>query len=240
MKLEAEKIITDESKNVGTIAAKEKKKKVMMGLLKLVLNKGRLHLAWGCVFKDLLDMLEMPYMRRLIASPLTRLLADFLKDPLVRSMVKAGNWAHLLNQLHQLLDDAPPGLEKSLVDVVGLLCSVLTHGPEYSCMNKELTDQGTWKLVKSLLLLRDDIMRPESDARMESIRVANILIRQASHDCRSEACRLGEDTVQVVVRSWADRREGCESVLEFLNLQMAVHHPLGATLEEEGAMTHNH
>lgn len=200
MKLEAEKLVTDESKNVGTLATREKKKKGMVGFLKLVLNKGRLQLTWGSVIKDLLGMLEMPQMRRLIASPLTRLLADFLKDPLVRSLVKAGDWAHLLNQLHQLVNDAPPGLEKSLVEVVRLLCSVLTHGPEYSCMNKELTDKGTWKLVKSLLLLRDDIMRPESDARMESIRVANILVHQASLDCRREACRLGEETVQVVVK----------------------------------------
>ena len=236
MKLEAEKLITDESKNVGSVATRDKKKKGMVGFLKLVLNKGRLQLTWGSVIKDLLDMLEMPQMRRLIASPLTRLLADFLKDPMVRSLVKAGDWPHLLNQLHQLVADAPPGLEKSLVEVVSLLCLVLTHGPDYSCMNKELTDKGTWKLVKSLLLLRDDIMRPESNARMESIRAANILVCQAALDCRSEACRLGEDTVQVVVRSWADRREGSEAVLEFLKLQMAVHHPLGANLEEEGAI----
>ena len=236
MKLEAEKLITDESKNVGTLATREKKKKGMVGLLKLVLNKGRLHLTWRNVIGDLLGMLEMPYMRNLIASPLTRLLADFLKDPLVRSMVKSGDWPDLLNQLRQLLADAPPGLEKSLVEVVSLLCLVLTYGPEYSCMNKELTDKDTWKLVKSLLLLRDDIMRPESDARLESIRAANILVGQASLDCRREACRLGEDTVQVVVRSWSDRREGSEAVLEFLRLQMAVHHPLGANLEEEGAM----
>ena len=38
------------------------------------------------------------------------------------------------------------------------------------------------------------------------------------------------------MRSWADRREGSEAVLEFLQLQMAVHHPLGASLEEEGAI----
>ena len=236
MKLEAEKLITDESKNIGTLATREKKKKGMVGLLKLVLNKGRLHLTWRNVIGDLLGMLEMPYMRNLIASPLTRLLADFLKDPLVRSMVKSGDWPDLLNQLRQLLADAPPGLEKSLVEVVSLLCLVLTYGPEYSCMNKEMTDKETWKLVKSLLLLRDDIMRPESDARLESIRAANILVGQASLDCRREACRLGEDTVQVVVRSWSDRREGSEAVLEFLRLQMAVHHPLGANLEEEGAM----
>ena len=236
MKLEAEKLITDEAKNVGTVATREKKKNSMARFLKLVLNKGRLNLTWGSVIGDLLSMLEMPHMRRLIASPLTRLLADFLKDPMVRSMVRAGDWPHLLNQLHQLVADAPPGLEKSLVEVVSLLYLILTHGPEYSCMNKELTDKGTWKLVKSLLLLRDDIMRPESDARMESIRAANILVRQASLDCRREACSLGEDTVQVVVRSWADRREGNEAVVEFLKLQMAVHHPLGASLEEEGAM----
>ena len=218
MKLEAEKLITDESKNIGTLATREKKKKGMVGLLKLVLNRGRLHLTWRNVIGDLLGMLEMPYMRNLIASPLTRLLADFFKDPLVRSMVKSGDWPDLLNQLRQLLADAPPGLEKSLVEVVSLLCLVLTYGPEYSCMNKELTDKETWKLVKSLLLLRDDIMRPESDARLESIRAANILVGQASLDCRREACRLGEDTVQVVVRSWSDRREGSEAVLEFLRL----------------------
>ena len=42
--------------------------------------------------------------------------------------------------------------------------------------------------------------------------------------------------MQAVLRSWAYRREGGGVVLEFLRLQMAVHHPLGAVTEEEGAL----
>ena len=41
--------------------------------------------------------------------------------------------------------------------------------------------------------------------------------------------------MQAVLRSWGDRREQREAVLEFLRLQMAVHHPQGAATEEEGA-----
>ena len=56
LKLEAEKLIADESKNVGTEGTRDKKKKSMVGVLKLVLSKGRLQLAWGSVIKDLLCM----------------------------------------------------------------------------------------------------------------------------------------------------------------------------------------
>ena len=55
-------------------------------------------------------------------------------------------------------------------------------------------------------------------------------------DSRREAACLGEETVQAVLRSWADRREGGGVVMKFLRLQMAVHHPLGAVTEEEGAL----
>ena len=49
---------------------------------------------------------------------------------------------------------------------------------------------------------------------------ANCLVFKMGLDCRNLAIMLREDTVQVVIRVWGDKRDGGEAVLEFLILQV--------------------
>ena len=66
-------------------------------------------------------------------------------------------------------------------------------------MHRELTDKTGWALVRSLLLVRDEFARPESEARLSAIWAASCLIREVGRDCRGEAamqavlrcCRAG-------------------------------------------------
>ena len=43
--------------------------------------------------------------------------------------------------------------------------------------------------------------------------------------CRREVCKLGEETVHCVLQAWDERNPGTKPALDFLNLQILVHHP---------------
>ena len=241
LRLEKEKLVVEETKekqSKNAAALRQQKRQAVLGSLRLVLGKGRAHLAWGTVVADLLDLLDLVDSRRLFAAGVARLLVEVLGEPLVRAMVTVGEgathqWARLLAAVGALVEDAPPGLEATVV--CRLLHLTMLHGARYSCLHAQLAAPPAWRLVRRLLLAGDDFCRPESEARLETIRAGSALVRAAAREARAEAAALGEATLQAVLRSWGDKREVQEVVVEFLELQLAVHHPLGATREEEGA-----
>ena len=51
--------------------------------------------------------------------------------------------------------------------------------------------------------------------------------RHWSYECfdRAEVCQLGEETIQDVIPCWDERNAATEPVIEFLALQLQVHHP---------------
>uniref|UniRef100_A0A8C5DKK5 non-specific serine/threonine protein kinase n=1 Tax=Gouania willdenowi TaxID=441366 RepID=A0A8C5DKK5_GOUWI len=67
----------------------------------------------------------------------------------------------------------------------------------------------------------------------------NIFLRTAALNWRIRVCRLGEELLPTVMYVWGDMRPSAalrEEIVEFFNLQMCVHHPKGATTQDEGAL----
>lgn len=62
----------------------------------------------------------------------------------------------------------------------------------------------------------------------------------AAGDCRSQVCSLGEESILTLLHIWKNQSLSTkETLVEFLHLQMRVHHPKGALTEAEGAMATN-
>ena len=47
----------------ASVTSREDKKRVVIGLFKLVIRNARKHINWSSVMKDLVMVLEQPYMR---------------------------------------------------------------------------------------------------------------------------------------------------------------------------------
>lgn len=64
LRKEVDKIVEDMNKDKQgktSATSRESKKRVVIGLLKLVIRNARKHLNWSSVLQDLLMMLEQPY-----------------------------------------------------------------------------------------------------------------------------------------------------------------------------------
>ena len=80
-----------------------------------------------------------------------------------------------------------------------------------------------------MLLASDEFARTESEARLDCVRAASLLVRASARDRRAEETGLGEEAVQAVLRSWGHSRDALGPVLEFLRLQLAVHRATWST-----------
>jgi hypothetical protein len=225
LRKEVDKIVEDMNKDKQgktSATSRESKKRIVIGLFKLVIRKARKHLNWSSVLQDLLMMLEQPYMRLSYSEDVVRLLVDAVTNTTSRAMVKVGpgdnnQWVEIFQCVTTLFSDPPPGLDS--LKVCQLLHQTIRQGSMVTNMQVVLARKETWRLVRGVLL-SDKVARHDSEAKLECVMAANCLVLRMGLDCRNLAIMLGEDTVQVVIRVWGDKREGGEAVLEFLRLQV--------------------
>ncbi|PIK44287.1 putative serine-protein kinase ATM [Apostichopus japonicus] len=68
----------------------------------------------------------------------------------------------------------------------------------------------------------------------------NTFCLYAAGDCREQVCRLGEETILTLLHIWKAQHSTTKAALvDFMYLQMRVHHPKGALTEAEGARAVN-
>lgn len=68
----------------------------------------------------------------------------------------------------------------------------------------------------------------------------NVFLRSAAVNRRMRVCRLGEELLPSVLHVWAEMRPSAplkEEIVDFLNLQMCIHHPKGARTQDTGGAT---
>ena len=208
----------------ASAASRESKKRIVIGLFKLVIRNARKHLNWSSVLQELM-MLEQPYMRLSYSEDVVRLLVDAVTNTTSRAMVKVGpgdnnQWEKIFQCVTSLFSDPPPGLDS--LKVCQLLHQTIRQGSMVSNMQEVLARKETcrsWRLVRGVLL-SDKVDRHDSGAKLKCVMAANCLVLRMGLDCRNMAIMLGEDTVQAVIGVWGDKREGGEAVLEFLRLQV--------------------
>lgn len=69
------------------------------------------------------------------------------------------------------------------------------------------------------------------------ISALNSFLRSAAVNCRMRVCKLGEELLPSVLYWMDDMRPSValqEEIIEFLNLQICVHHPKGAKTQDTG------
>ena len=227
LRKEVDKIVEDMNKDKqgkASAASRESKKRIVIGLFKLVIRNARKHLNWSSVLQELM-MLEQPYMRLSYSEDVVRLLVDAVTNTISRAMVKVGpgdnnQWEKIFQCVTSLFSDPPPGLDS--LKVCQLLHQTIRQGSMVSNMQEVLARKETcrsWRLVRGVLL-SDKVDRHDSGAKLKCVMAANCLVLRMGLDCRNMAIMLGEDTVQAVIGVWGDKREGGEAVLEFLRLQV--------------------
>ncbi|XP_028656011.1 serine-protein kinase ATM [Erpetoichthys calabaricus] len=66
----------------------------------------------------------------------------------------------------------------------------------------------------------------------------NVFLRTSARNCRRRVCALGEEILPTIMYVWSQRRPQDhlkEEMVEFVSIQLHVHHPKGAKTEETGA-----
>ena len=200
---------------------------------KLVVKKGWRHISAGKLLSNLLDWLGDGFKRSQWADSLAGLLLDLVHDPACRTGIKSWQWLQLLDTA-QALFHTPAGLDSSMV--ARLLGAAVQVGGQAVCLTTRLCKPDLWELTGQALS-SVQFGRPDSAAQLELVRAAGWLVALAGLDHREAACRLGEKSLQAVVQVWRGRREEEQQVVvEFLQLQLAVHCPAGVTEPEAGAL----
>ena len=244
VKKETDKMIQDLQKesrakpSTSAATARENRKTSVMGLFKLVVREGRSCLSWSSVISDLLGMISHSYMRTAFAEELLTLLCQAVSNPASRAMISVtserNQWADILTTVLDILEDPPERLESLMV--ARLLQLSLHHGVREAVVTSVVSSPRMWRLMTEVLL-SEKIARHDSDAKLEFVRAANCLARSQCLHMRREAVQLGEKVIQAVILVWDDwRPERTEAVLEFMRLQMIVHHPGGESEVEAGAL----
>ena len=244
VKKETDKMIQDLQKereakpSASTLSSRENRKKSVMGLYKLVVRKGKSCLTWPSVITDLLGMMSHPFIRNNFADDLLTLLTEAITNSASRAKISVtrerNQWADILKTVLDTLEDPPERLESMVVS--RLLHLSLHHGTVEGVVRAVVRTERMWRVMRDVLL-SDKMARHDSHTKLECLRAANCLVRSCCLEQRRECAQLGEDVTQAVIMVWSDwRQESMEAVLEFLQLQMIVHHPGGESEVEAGAL----
>ena len=204
----------------------------------MIIKTARKYLSWSSVVSDLVQCLEQPFMRKTFAEDIMLLLVEALNHDHSRSMLTVtkdrNQWENILGSVLTIFEDPPPSTDPLIA--AQLLRLSLQHGSEMTCLMDVLLKDRVWRVLESALTSQD-FARADSEARLECVLAANAAMNTAGLECREAAVRLGEAAIRGVIPVWDLRRSGVkEAVIEFLLLQVVLHHPGSVAEVREGAM----
>ncbi|RVE64573.1 hypothetical protein OJAV_G00127090 [Oryzias javanicus] len=218
----------------NTLAIRQKKMAEVCSLIKYFIryaNKRGPRLNCGELLKHVMDVLHDSYRCSAYGENYSSIL---LKDILtVRKY-----WCEISQQQWQSLLDLYCGFfNSSSKSINRVLLSRVIHTLVRGCCTQTDTfsDALFSFFTKALLNAR---WEKHLSVLEHLVSALNVFLRSAAVNRRMRVCRLGEELLPSVLHVWAEMRPSAplkEEIVDFLNLQMCVHHPKGAKTQDTGA-----
>ncbi|XP_041851361.1 serine-protein kinase ATM isoform X1 [Melanotaenia boesemani] len=217
-----------------TLATRRKKMAEMCSLIKYFIryaNKRGPRLKCSELLKHVMEVLQSSYCCSAYGEDYSSLL---LKD--ILSVRKY--WCDIFQQQWQSLLDLYCGLFNSTSKSINrVLLSRVIHTVVKGCCAQTdgFNDALFIFFSKALLNVRQEKHLTVLEHLVSAL---NIFLRSAAMNCRMRVCHLGEELLPSILNVWADMRPSAplkEGIVEFVNLQICVHHPKGAKTQDSGA-----
>ncbi|KAI0210304.1 Serine-protein kinase ATM [Lamellibrachia satsuma] len=161
------------------------------------------------------------------------LLRDILEVHKYWCQLSSKQWSQLLHLYCVILKESPPGLDhRVLAEVI----HVIVVG---ACQQSDV------RVKKILPLFLDYFSRvkeePSPSVLEHVVSSINVLSRSIAINGRVQVSRLGETIFIPLFYLWKNQHNDRlkDEIVNFLQLQMSIHHPHGARTEEEGAFSVN-
>ncbi|XP_047449742.1 serine-protein kinase ATM isoform X2 [Mugil cephalus] len=217
-----------------TLTTRQKKMAEMCSLIKYFIryaNKRGPRLKCSELLKHVIEILQNSYCCSAYGENYSSLL---LKD--ILSVRKY--WCDITpQQWHDLLDLYCGLFNTSSKSINRVLVSRVVHTVvQGCCMQTDGFNDALFSFFsKALLNARQE---KHLTVLEHTVSALNIFLRSAAMNCRMRVCRLGEELLPSLLYIWVDMRPSAalkEEIVEFLNLQICVHHPKGAKTQDTGA-----
>ncbi|PIK36254.1 putative serine-protein kinase ATM [Apostichopus japonicus] len=143
------------------------------------------------------------------------------------------NWQDFLKYFCLILRDPPPGISLDLS--TQLVHQLFAGAVQHSNIKKGIF----FNFFKQII---EKCRSSEFSSTMVNtiLGAMNTFCLYAAGDCREQVCRLGEETILTLLHIWKAQHSTTKAALvDFMYLQMRVHHPKGALTEAEGARAVN-
>ncbi|XP_078023307.1 serine-protein kinase ATM isoform X1 [Epinephelus lanceolatus] len=218
----------------STLATRQKKMAEMCSLIKYFIryaNKRGPRIKCSEMLKHVMDVLKNSYSCSAYGEDYSSLLVkDILSVRKYWCDIPPQQWHNLLDLYCDLFNTSSKSINRVLVSRV---IHTVVQG---CCMQTDGFNNSLFSFFSKALL----------NARQEKhltvlehlVSALNIFSRSAAMNCRMRVCHLGEELLPSILYVWADMRPSAalkEEIVEFLHLQISVHHPKGAKTPDTGA-----
>ncbi|RZF43814.1 hypothetical protein LSTR_LSTR006355 [Laodelphax striatellus] len=233
LKLEAERIVTDQRKKGNKITGATGPDNASYSSLVLAVatkaNSGQIPmLSSHDVLSSVLSVLEIKNSRILFGNVYIQILRRYiLPIPLYWGEISPKSWIELFDLLFDLISSnkQPPGCTKDVI--IGLLASIIQTGSRHSHLS--LAVKNRFSRVVSLVRSDDDDTFKSHET---SLRLALAVCKTLSNDSRKAICRFGENNLDYFLNMYENRPNDLSDkkslLFELLDLQVKAHHPKGA------------
>lgn len=250
-KIEMDKWLKDVEKKNSTVGAKELsihlkcKKNGILDMPRLILSKcvdNPLVMKGDIILDDLLQFLSpsMPYLRTkkafgadvidIIAS---RILSSktFTRALRIGSSNCNNQWKSLLDLAFEMLKGKMSIDDLTLVKSLEFAYQVIFQGSKYSSFWSKIRQNFK---VFFILFEKNNFKKGPADTKIAVMKLLNVVQDILKREARILLCNFGEKVAQdIVVMTEENKTE--ELIIEFFNMQMCLHHPLGARDKDQGA-----
>ncbi|TRY71179.1 hypothetical protein TCAL_12356 [Tigriopus californicus] len=239
LRLESAKVEAD-GKKKGSLASLSTQIGLVRGFVVEVLQRVIQHspasLSPGSVFRTLTEILVGDwghFLRDQFAEVAIKVLTYVLPQSDFHRRFLYPVWPRLLNGVFHLFVSTPQCL--TLLSTCQFLHNVIffAHqqtGLVVSCLRDNLD-------VLTRVLSESHLRQESMDTINAFFHALNLVSRILSLDCRPALCQMGETGVSPVLDMFESRTQ--KVIVEFLVLQMQLHHPKGADTQEKGALVHD-
>ncbi|XP_049947955.1 serine-protein kinase ATM-like [Schistocerca serialis cubense] len=228
---ESEKIKSEERKGAQSSAAVWRRNSLKNDCASLVViivnkaNQGVPRIMCSVLITSILQVLSDHYLRKNYSDKYTEIVrSSLLPRQEYRSKLGEEHWTDLSAVFWRLFREPPQQLEMSAI--ADVLDGIVKFGCAQSFIGLKLKKKFS---VLAEAFLDDNFLKSSVGTQEAFLRLATSMCLEIGKECRMAVCHLGEMIVPRVLHLFDKLSKEKNLVVEFLLLQVRLHHPAGAS-----------
>ncbi|XP_047109240.1 serine-protein kinase ATM-like [Schistocerca piceifrons] len=228
---ESEKIKSEERKGAQSSAAVWRRNSLKNDCASLVViivnkaNQGVPRIMCSVLITSILQVLSDHYLRKNYSDKYTEIVrSSLLPRQEYRSKLGEEHWTDLSAVFWRLFREPPQQLEMSAI--ADVLNGIVKFGCAQSFIGLKLKKKFS---VLAEAFLDDNFLKSSVGTQEAFLRLATSMCLEIGKECRMAVCHLGEMIVPRVLHLFDKLSKEKNLVVEFLLLQVRLHHPAGAS-----------